>query len=62
MVSVLKSARDTACPANVPAELGIGAGTSPSGKTNPLPGSRAMTALILRFFIVARQPNPPACE
>ncbi len=45
-----------------PATLGMVAGTSPSGKTRPLPGSNDTMARTFVFFIAASPPGPPACE
>jgi hypothetical protein len=49
----------TAAPCTVSKALGIGAGTSPSGKTKLLPGSNATIALTLLFLIAVSQPSPP---
>src|SRR5215207_8608876 len=40
-------------------ELGIGSGTSPSGNTKLLPGSKETIPLMFSFFIAADQPKPP---
>jgi hypothetical protein len=39
-VSRMNSVRGTPTPSRVPAELGIGGGTSPTGNMKLLPGSR----------------------
>src|SRR2546423_8817541 len=61
-VSFWKSASGTETPSSGPIALGIDGGTSPSGKTNPLPGSYATTARIFGFFVAVIQPGPPLCE
>ena len=48
----------TASGDKVPAALGIAAGSSPSGKTKPLPGSSATIALTFGFLIAVSQPGP----
>ncbi|MNL72800.1 hypothetical protein D3C87_1981690 [compost metagenome] len=52
----------TAAPCTVSKALGIGAGTSHSGKTKLLPGSKATMALTLPFLIAVIQPGPPPWE
>ena len=44
---------------NAPEELSIGSGTSPSGKTNPEPGSYDTMARTLGFLRAVDHPNPP---
>ena len=61
-VSLPKSSGETDSGDNVPAALGIAAGSSPAGKTKPLPGSNATIALTLALLIAVSQPGPPACE
>jgi hypothetical protein len=40
----------------------LGGGTSPSGKTKPLPGQKATIAFTFWFLIAVSQPGPPPCE
>src|SRR5688572_26116362 len=61
-VSFKKSAIGTAAAVRVPPELSIGGGTSPSGNTNPLPGSYETIALTFELLIAVSQPIPPECE
>ncbi|MNX65518.1 hypothetical protein D3C86_965810 [compost metagenome] len=58
----MNSCRGTAVPWTVSNALGIGGGTSPSGKTKLLPGSNDTIALTLSFLMAVSHPGPPPCE
>ena len=61
-VRALKCSIGIGSPATVSKALRIGGGTSPSGNTNPLPGSNDTMPFTRGFLIAVSQPGPPPCE